>query len=97
MIRTVSVTELKARLSAFLDIIRRGDEVLVTDRGRPIARLAPVTGARLVEGRREELLRTGRMRAPRAKLPKDFWERKRPDDPKGRGLAALLAERESSR
>lgn len=97
MIRTVSVTELKARLSAFLDIIRRGDEVLVTDRGRPIARLAPVTGARSAEGRREELLRTGRLRSPRAKLPKDFWDRKRPDDPKGRGLAALLSERKSDR
>ena len=77
MIKTVSVTELKARLSAFLDIIRRGDELLVTD------------------GRREELLRTGRMRSPRAKLPKDFWDRKRPNDPKGRGLASLLAERDS--
>lgn len=89
------MTELKARLSAFLDIIRRGDEVLVTDRGRPIARLTPVTGVRSAEGRREELLRTGRMRAPRTKLPKDFQTRKRPDDPKGRGLAALLNERES--
>jgi prevent-host-death family protein len=97
MIRTVSVTELKARLSAFLDIVRKGDEVLVTDRGRPIARLAPVTGARSAEGRHEELLRTGRMRSPRARLPKDFWNRKRPEDLKGRGLAALLAERESSR
>ena len=97
MIKTVSVTELKARLSAYLEIIRRGDEVLVTDRGRPIARLAPVTGARAAEGRREELLRTGRLRSPRAKLPKDFWNRKRPDDPKGRGLAALLGERESDR
>lgn len=95
MIRTVSVTELKARLSAFLDIIRRGDEMLVTDRGRPVARLSPVTGARSADGRREELLRTGRMRPPRAKLPKDFWDRKRPNDLKGRGLAALLAERES--
>ena len=95
MIKTVSITELKARLSAFLDIIRRGDELLVTDRGRPIARLAPVTGALSADGRREELLRTGRMRAPRAKLPKDFWDRKRPNDPKGRGLASLLAERES--
>jgi|SRR5688500_6765564 prevent-host-death family protein len=97
MIRTVSVTELKARLSAFLDIIRKGDEVLVTDRGRPIARLTPVTGARSAEGRREELMRTGRMRSPRARLPKDFWDRKRPEDPKGRALAALLAERDSSR
>jgi prevent-host-death family protein len=95
MIRTVSVSALKARLSAFLAIVRRGDEVLVTDRGRPIARLAPLTGAHSVEGRREELLRTGRLRAPRAKLPRDFWSRKRPADPKGKGLAALLAERES--
>ena len=95
MIKTNSVSALKARLSAFLDIVRRGDEVLVTDRGRPIARLAPVTGAHSVDGRREELIRTGRLRAPSAKLPRDFWDRKRPVDPKGKGLAALLAERES--
>ncbi|MFI5312233.1 MAG: type II toxin-antitoxin system Phd/YefM family antitoxin, partial [Gemmatimonadales bacterium] len=32
--KTASISELKARLSAFLDIVREGDEVLVTDRGR---------------------------------------------------------------
>lgn len=95
MIKTASVSALKARLSAFLEIVRRGDEVLVTDRGRPIARLAPVSGTHSGEGRREELIRSGRLRAPRASLPKDFWNRKRPADPKGKGLAALLAERES--
>ena len=95
MIKTASISALKARLSAFLAIVRRGDEVLVTDRGRPIARLAPVSGEQSGDGRREELIRSGRLRAPRAKLPKDFWNRKRPADPKGKGLAALLAERES--
>ena len=95
MVRTTSVSALKARLSAFLEIVRRGEEVLVTDRGRPIARLAPVVGSPSIEGRREELIRTGRLRAPRAKLPRDFLERKRPADPKGKGLAALLAERDS--
>lgn len=95
MIKTTSVSSLKARLSAFLEIVRRGDEVLVTDRGRPIARLVPVTGAPSMKGRLEELIRSGRLRAPRAKLPKDFWSRKHPADPKGQGLAALLAERES--
>jgi prevent-host-death family protein len=97
MTKTTSVSELKARLSAFLDIVRQGDEVLVTDRGRPVARLAPVTGPRLEEGRREMLLRTGRLRPPRAALPKNFWTRARPADPKGHALAALLAERESGR
>lgn len=89
------MSALKARLSAFLEIVRRGEEVLVTDRGRPIARLAPVSGPHSTGARQDELLRTGRMRAPRAKLPKDFWDRKRPADPKGQGLASLLAERES--
>jgi prevent-host-death family protein len=95
MIRTTSVSELKARLSAFLDIVRQGNEVLVTDRGRPIARLAPVTGMQQEEGRRELLLRTGRLRAPQGSLPKDFWTRARPADRESRALSALLAERES--
>jgi prevent-host-death family protein len=95
MVRTASVSELKAKLSAFLDIVRQGDEVLVTDRGRLIARLGPVTGEQSVEGRRELLLRTGRLRPPRESLPPDFWDRPRPEDQAGRGLAALLAERES--
>lgn len=95
MIRTTSVSELKAKLSAFLDIVQQGEEVLVTDRGRLIARLGPVTGAQSEEGRRELLLRTGRLRPPRNGLPPDFWDRPRPTDEEGRALAALLAERDS--
>jgi prevent-host-death family protein len=88
-----SISELKARLSAFLDIVRQGEEVLVTDRGRLIARLVPVGGDAREEGRRDQLLRSGRLRAPKASLPADFWERPHPADPAGRSLAALLAER----
>lgn len=95
MIKTVSISELKAKLSAFLDIIKQGDEVLVTDRGRLIARLGPITGERSEEGRRDLLLRTGRLRPPRDRLPADFWDRARAEDREGLGLAALLAERES--
>jgi prevent-host-death family protein len=88
-----SISELKARLSAYLDIVRQGDEVLVTDRGRVIARLAPVTGDLLEESRRESLLRSGRLTPPTAALPKNFWKRPHPHDAKGQSLAALLAER----
>ncbi|MBK8245818.1 MAG: type II toxin-antitoxin system prevent-host-death family antitoxin [Gemmatimonadetes bacterium] len=95
MITTTSISELKARLSAFLDIVRQGNEVLVTDRGRLIARLAPVTGDQHEESRRDLLLKTGRLRAPTASLPKDFWTRRRPEDPDGQSLKALLDERES--
>ncbi|HMN95248.1 MAG TPA: type II toxin-antitoxin system prevent-host-death family antitoxin [Phycisphaerales bacterium] len=92
---TTSISDLKARLSAYLDLVRHGEEVLVTDRGRPIARLAPVTGDSAAEGRRESLLRSGRMMAPRGPLPSDFLQRPRPADPSGDSLAALLEERGS--
>lgn len=95
MIRTTSISELKARLSAFLDIVRQGNEVLVTDRGRLIARLGPVTGGQHEESRRDLLVRTGRLRAPTSTLPKDFWTRRRPADPGGLSLDALLEEREA--
>lgn len=94
---SVSISELKARLSAFLDIVRQGEDVVVTDRGRPVARLSPVRGAELEESRRDVLLRSGRLRAPAASLPADFWKRRRPSDAKGHSLAALLEERGEGR
>ncbi len=36
-----SVTELKANLSSYLRRVKRGDEIDVLERGRPIARLLP--------------------------------------------------------
>lgn len=93
MTRT-SISNLKARLSAYLGIVRHGEEVLVTDRGRPIARLSPVAGAVRDESRREQLIRDGRMRPPAAPLPKSFWKQQHPADSKGRSLAALLEERD---
>ena len=90
---TVSISELKAKLSAFLDIVRHGDDVLVTDRGRVIARLAAVTGELLGDSRRELLVRTGRLRPPAALLPTAAWDVPRPRDSEGRSLAGLLDER----
>ncbi|GMU57360.1 MAG: hypothetical protein AMXMBFR33_65060 [Candidatus Xenobia bacterium] len=36
-----SVAELKSRLSAYLAHVKEGEEILVTDRGRPVARIIP--------------------------------------------------------
>ena len=38
----VGVRELKNNLSRYLDRVKTGDEVIVTDRGRPVARLSAV-------------------------------------------------------
>ena len=39
---TVGVRELKNHLSAYIDRVRDGEEIVVTDRGRPVARLTSV-------------------------------------------------------
>lgn len=45
----VAVTELRAHLSAWLERARAGDEVVVTDRGVPVARLVGLQSARVLE------------------------------------------------
>jgi len=39
--RTVNISDLKARLSAHIRIVRDGEEVLVCDRNKPVARIVP--------------------------------------------------------
>lgn len=41
MERTHTLSETKARLSAILDQVEQGDEVIITRMGRPVARLVP--------------------------------------------------------
>ncbi len=45
----VAVTELRAHLSEWLTLARDGEEVVVTDRGVPVARLLGVDAAPLLE------------------------------------------------
>ncbi len=52
----VKIAELKARLSEYLRIVRRGHEVTVYDRNEPIARVVPYTRSSALvvrEGRRK--------------------------------------------
>lgn len=45
----VAVTALRAELSRWLDRVRGGEEVVITERGTPVARLLPVDAAPLLE------------------------------------------------
>jgi prevent-host-death family protein len=39
--RTAGVREARQNLSALLDEVRKGHEVVITERGRPVAKLVP--------------------------------------------------------
>ena len=61
----VAVTQLRAQLAEWLQRARSGEEVVVTDRGVPVARLVPVDAAPLIdrltrEGALGEPIRQGR-------------------------------------
>lgn len=45
--KTAGIREARQNLSALLDEVRKGREVVITDRGRPVARLVPpLSGSR---------------------------------------------------
>ena len=56
----VAVSALRAELSSWIERVRSGTEVVVTDRGTPVARLVPVESAPLLE----ELVEQGVISAP---------------------------------
>ena len=92
--KTTTVSELKAFLSKYLRSVKAGEEVLVTERGRPIAKLIPAQSSEMLPDELIEMEKQGLIRLGPGKLPKGFWELPRPKDPKGLVARAALRERE---
>jgi prevent-host-death family protein len=61
---SVGVRELRQRASELLRLVEQGETVEVTDRGRPVAVLAPLPGA----GGLDQLRATGQVESPAAGL-----------------------------
>ena len=92
--KTVTVSKLKASLSEYLRQVKAGEEVLVTERGRPIAKLAPAASSDALPEHLVEMEKQGLIKLGSGKLPKGFWDLLRPRDPKGLVVRAVLRERE---
>ena len=93
--KTATVSELKARLSEFLVQVGAGSEVLITDRGKPVARLVPISGASRGKESLSVLEKQGLIKIGPGKLPKTFWRMPRAEDREGLVLKALLEERQA--
>ena len=93
--KTATVSSLKAKLSAYLSHVKSGEEVLVTDRGRPVARIVPCS----VERDGDSLCylaREGIVRLPKRQLSKRFLgDLKKLPRPDAKLVQALLDEREA--
>jgi prevent-host-death family protein len=91
---TASISETKAKLSALLQRVRSGEEVTITDRGVPVARIVPIADVEVDwDERLERLERQGVIRRPRRPLDPG-WLRSRPlVQARASVLEALLEER----
>jgi len=95
--KTISVSRLKATLSEQLAHVSRGEIVVVTSRGVPVARLVPVAPEGGVdEADLSRLEREGLVRRGGGPLPRSFWRLPRPEDPDASLRKAILEEREGS-
>ena len=87
IMKTVRVAELKARLSEYLRLVRKGHPVIVMDRETPIARIVPIEPKGIGLSTRK----------PTSPLP--FWKIPRPPPYRGKVdiVEVLLEERQVDR
>jgi prevent-host-death family protein len=98
--KKANITEAKNNLSALIDGLKGGSPVLITDRGRPVARLEPVTGDLEGEqdGRLARLVRDGLVRPRRARPSRAVFSSDPPRASDGASAVdALIEERREGR
>jgi len=94
-----SVSDTKNNLSAILRQVGEGESFLIVDRGKPVARLDPVTAEdKGADQRRADLEKRGILRRGRGRVRKEIVDTTPPRPPKKvSALALLLEERETGR
>lgn len=98
--RRASISEAKNRLSADLELVRRGETILITDRNVPVAQIVPLApGAGATDDERlRDLERRGVIRRARVRPGAGLLKRL-PPAPRTEAdlLTALLADRDEAR
>ena len=97
--KKASITEAKNGLSALIDRVKNGTPILIVDRGRPVARLEPVTeGGATGDERLARLTRDGVVRPARGPGAGALVTSEPPAQSSGTSaLQALLDERRAGR
>jgi prevent-host-death family protein len=96
--KCAGVADVKANLSRYLEQVKRGQEIIVTDRGRPVAKLVPLPPTEEAESaRRERLIRAGVILPGKGRLRRSLLKPPRGPRASAGVLDALLEERAQGR
>ena len=91
--RSANISDLRNRLTQYLQEVRAGEEILGRDRHRPIAKIVPFT---VDDDTAEDasLVAAGLMRKGSGVLPPSFWNARRPRLTTRKVAAAVRADRD---
>ena len=70
--KSAAISKLKATLSEHIASVKAGEEVMVTERGKPVARIVPVGKAERGDARRMDLARRGIIRLGKGPISKEL-------------------------
>jgi len=90
---TASIADVKARLSEFVRRVKAGNEVVITDRGVPVARLTGLEATERRATRRDRLARAGAVKPGKGRVRRGLQTPPEGEPLGAAVLAALLAER----
>ena len=91
--QTTTVSQLKMSMSAYLRQVKAGEELLITEHGRPVARLLPVADLASLPEHLADMEKKGLLKRAEKSLSADFWTLPRPSDPQATVRSAVLQER----
>ena len=91
--RSTNIADFRNRLTQYLKEVRAGEEIVVRDRQRPIAKVVPFT---VDDDDAEDaaLVASGLMRKGSGMLPASFWKARRPRVTMHAAVAAVRADRD---
>jgi prevent-host-death family protein len=93
--RSANIADLRNHLTQYLQEVRAGEEIVVRDRQRPIAKIVPFT----VDADQAEdaaLVAAGLMRKGTGSIPPSFWSARRPRVSVRAAVAAVTADRDEA-
>jgi prevent-host-death family protein len=92
--RMVNVADLKSHLSRYLREVRGGGEILVQDRGTPIARIVPLSVEDELDVQERALVAQGKLRPAEQPLPDSFFTMPAARLSQRKAAAAVSADRD---
>ena len=95
IMRTTNIAELKNHLSSFLADVKRGEEILISDRNQPIAKIVPLHNTSDFSAEELSLAAAGILRLPEeSEVSESFFKEKRSALKSETAIKAITDERD---